>query len=284
MVQLDSDLLRTFLAVAGAGRVTDGARTIGRSQSATSLQIQRLETLLGQPLFERTGRGVALTDTGQRLLPVAKDVTNRLDRAFRDITADGLRGRLRIGLPDDHGRAKLSRILAEFAQSHPHVELEVTCSISTGFPDLLSKGQLDLAVYEVERPTPDEEIIYSDPTCWAGSEFLEVSQYDPVPVALFDRACWWRDAALSALEARAAPYRIVFSSQSVSGVCAAVEAGIAVGLLGRSSLPSMARVFGVDQGFPEMPMSHLIVATGADADRTLTDPMVTAVRSAFAGA
>ncbi len=79
MNNLDSELLRTFLAVAGTGSVTEGARLIGRSQSATSLQIMRLEEVIGRDLFERTGRGVTLTETGQRLMPVARDVKERLD-------------------------------------------------------------------------------------------------------------------------------------------------------------------------------------------------------------
>ncbi|MEO9529444.1 LysR substrate-binding domain-containing protein [Roseibium sp.] len=281
MQDLDSDLLRTFLAVAGTGSITEGARRIGRSQSATSLQIMRLEEVLGRAVFARTGRGVALTDAGQRLMPVARDVTGRLDVALRDITSDGLRGKLRLGIPDDHGRAKLAQILGAFAQSHPQVELEVTCSLSTEFPALLSRGQLDLAVHEVETPGPREEVIHGDPTCWVTSSFQDLAAADPVPVALFDRACWWRDAAIAALESRSKPYRIVFSSQSVAGVTAAVEAGIAVGLLGRSSLTHHMRVLGAGQGFPEMPVSRLVVATAAHADETLAGTMTAAIRAAF---
>src|SRR5680860_638412 len=105
MENLDSDLLRTFVAVAEAGSVTDGAVRIYRSQSATSLQIKRLEAILGQPVFERHGRGVILSDTGRRLLPVAQDVTARLDAVLRDISRDAVTGKLRLGVPDDHGRA-----------------------------------------------------------------------------------------------------------------------------------------------------------------------------------
>jgi len=114
MNNLDSELLRTFLAVAETGSITEGARVIGRSQSATSLQIMRLEEVVGRELFDRTGRGVNVSDTGQRLLPVAKEVTGRLDTALRELTADGLRGKLRLAIPDDHGRAKLTRIIAGF--------------------------------------------------------------------------------------------------------------------------------------------------------------------------
>lgn len=283
MNTLDSELLRTFLAVAGTGSVTEGAGLIGRSQSATSLQIKRLEEVLGKEVFDRTGRGVTLTEAGQRLLPVAQEVTGRLDVALREITSDGLRGKLRLAIPDDHGRAKLAGILGAFAQSHPQVELEVTCSLSTEFPGMLGKGLLDLAVYEVETPEPGEEVIYEDPTCWVSSGYQDLPAEDPVPVALFDRACWWRDAAISALEARRRPYRIVFSSQSVAGVTAAVEAGIAIGLLGRSSIGPHLKMLGDGHGFPEMPVSRLVIGTARGADEALAATMKAAIRSAFQG-
>ncbi|WP_253282958.1 LysR family transcriptional regulator [Ruegeria sp. HKCCD7318] len=105
MENLDSDLLRTFVAVADAGSVTDGAARIHRSQSATSLQIKRLEAILGQPVFDRHGRGVVLSDAGRKLFPVAQDVTARLDTALREISQNTVSGKLRLGIPDDHGRA-----------------------------------------------------------------------------------------------------------------------------------------------------------------------------------
>ena len=105
MENLDSDLLRTFVAVAEAGSVTDGAARIHRSQSATSLQIKRLESILGRPVFDRHGRGVVLSDAGQTLLFVAKDVTARLDAVQREISHNSVSGKLRLGIPDDHGRA-----------------------------------------------------------------------------------------------------------------------------------------------------------------------------------
>ncbi|MEE2868328.1 MAG: LysR substrate-binding domain-containing protein [Pseudomonadota bacterium] len=281
MNNLDSELLRTFLAVAATGSVTEGARLIGRSQSATSLQIMRLEEVIGRDLFERTGRGVTLTETGQRLMPVARDVKERLDAVLREITADGLRGKLRLGIPDDHGQAKLAKILSAFAQSHPQVELEVTCTISTDFPELLSRGKLDLAVYEVETIGRNEEVVFEDPTCWVMSRYRDLLAEEPVPVALFDRACWWREAALKSLEARGRPYRIAFSSQSVAGVTAAVEAGIAIGLLGRSTLAGHLKVLGNEHGFASTPMSKLVIGVAASANQDLVRTMKSAIRQAF---
>ncbi|TYC63363.1 LysR family transcriptional regulator [Rhodobacterales bacterium] len=281
MDNLDSDLLRTFVAVAEAGSVTDGAARIHRSQSATSLQIKRLEAILGQPVFDRHGRGVALSDTGQKLFPVAQEVTARLDAALREISQNTVSGKLRLGIPDDHGRTKLAEIIANFTRHHPKVELDVTCALSTSFPEALDKTLLDLAVYEVERPSNHEEVLYEDPTCWVSSAHRKFQIDEILPVALFDHACWWRDAAVSSLKARGKPNRVVYSSQSVSGVIAAVEAGIAVGLLGRSSLHAGLSVVNEALGFGNTPASKLVMRSSKPKDQGPHEAMKAAIRAAF---
>ena len=280
MENLNSDLLRSFLAIAQTGSVTEGARQVHRSQSAVSLQLKRLESILGRPVFERHGRGVALTTAGQNLLPVAQEVTERLDTALRLVRADGLEGKIRLGIPDDHSRLTLSRIIGAFSQLHPLVDLDVTCAISTGFPEALAKGRLDLAVFETEKPTPAEEILFEDETVWVTSPHHDVLAQDPLPVALFDQECWWRDAALNALRARGKPYRIVYSSQSVAGVSAAIEAGIAVGLMGRSTLEPGLRVL-EDAGFGPTPSSKLVMAAHTNSDTAPMTAMKSAIRAAF---
>lgn len=281
MEHLDSDLLRTFVAVAEAGSVTEGAARIFRSQSATSLQIKRLEAILGQTVFERHGRGVVLSDSGRQLLPVAQEVTTRLDGVLRDMSQGAVVGKLRLGIPDDHGRTKLADIIAAFTRHHPRVELEVTCALSTGFPDALRKGLLDLAIYEVEQPAPHEEVLFEDPTCWMSSAHRSFESGDILPVALFDQACWWRDAAIASLKARGKPYRIVYSSQSVSGVIAAVEAGVAVGLLARSSLHAGLSVANEALGFARTPASHLVMVSRDPQDKGSGDGPVQAMKSAI---
>ncbi|WP_341235920.1 LysR substrate-binding domain-containing protein [uncultured Sulfitobacter sp.] len=278
---LDSDLLRTFVAVTEAGSMTEGAARIYRSQSATSLQIKRLEAILGKSVFERHGRGVIMSDTGRQLLPAAKDVIARLDEVLRDISQEAVAGKLRLGIPDDHGRAKLAGIIAAFTRHHPKVELDVTCALSTGFPDALDKGLLDLAVYEVENPSQHEEVLFEDPTCWMSSAHRDFSADDILPVALFDHACWWRDAAIESLEARGKPYRMAYSCQSVSGVIAAVEAGIAIGLLGRTSLHSGLSVVGRNLGFGDTPASKLVMGASESQQDGPQVAMKEAIRVAF---
>lgn len=282
MDHLNSDLLRTFLAVAETGSVTEGAARIFRSQSAASLQIRKLEELLGQPVFDRHGRGVSLTATGERLLPIAHDVTKTLSSAMRELTADELNGRLRLGIPDDQSKQLLSRIIGEFTQSHPMVELDVSCALSAGFPAALAAGDMDIAVYEVEQAQRDHELLRQEKTFWMMSRHHDLLQRDLLPVALFDRECWWRDAALAALQATGRPFRVVYSSQSVAGVSAAIEAGVAIGLLGHSSLNDKLTCLGAEHGFDEMPTSMLVLGSRSGADDAPVQAMKSAIRQAFA--
>jgi DNA-binding transcriptional LysR family regulator len=284
MDHLNSELLRTFLAVAETGSMTEGAARIFRSQSAASLQIRKLEDLLGQPVFDRHGRGVALTATGERLLPIAHDVTRTLSCAMRELTADGLHGRLRLGIPDDQSQQMLSRIIGEFVQSHPMVELEVSCALSAGFPTALASGDIDVAVYEIEQPDAEHEILRQEQTFWMMSRHHDLLQRNPLPVALFDRECWWREAALSALHGSGRPFRIVYSSQSVAGVSAAIEAGVAIGLLGQSALNSNLTCMGAEHGLGDMPTSKLVLGGRSGADDAPNQVMKSAIRQAFSAA
>ena len=120
-----------------------------------------------------------------------------------------------------------------------------------------------------------------DPTFWVSSAHRNFPADESLPVALFDHACWWRDSAIASLKARGKPYRIVYSSQSVSGVIAAVEAGIAVGLLGRSSLHSGLSVMGKILGFGNTPASKLVMATSRSLETGPQDAMKAAIREVY---
>lgn len=224
---------------------------------------------------------MAPSDAGRKLFPIAQEVTVILDTALREISQNAVSGRLRLGIPDDHVRTKLAEIIATFSRHHPKVELDVTCALSTGFPEALEKGSLDLAVYEVERPSSHEEVLYEDPTCWVSSTHRTFHADESLPVALFDHACWWRDVAVNSLQASGKPYRVVYSSQSVSGVIAAVEAGIAIGLLGRSSLHAGLSVVNEAMGLESTPASKLVMASSKLKEDRAQDAMKTAIRAAF---
>lgn len=212
--KLDSDLLRTFIAISETGSFSKGAERIYRSQSAVSLQIKRLEEILGQSVFKRHSRGVVLTPIGEKLRPVAHRIVTTLDTTIGELRSDALTGSIRIGIPDEYGETILPQVIAAFARNHPQVEIEVRCSFSADFPDALTRDEIDLAVYAVESPTKGTVVLRRDKTHWVTCENHLVHEQDPVPIALFDRACWWRDRALESLKSSDRRYRVFIRARA----------------------------------------------------------------------
>lgn len=278
MTHLSSDHLRTFLAIDDAGSVTGGADRIGRSQSAASLQIRQLEEIIGQPVFRRHGRGVSLTAAGHKLRPVAHDVVQALDTTLRELRGGGLKGKLRIGMPDDHSRSELAGIVADFATLHPDVELVVHCALGSGFAEALRAGDLDLAVQEVPEPGDRDEVLRQDHLVWMCSRDHDLSSAELLPVAVFDRDCWWRDLAVSSLEEAGQPYDVVFTSESAVGVRAAVRAGIAAGLLNASD--DTVGLHPLAQHTTRYP-TYLVLQMAKGAEGPVCDAMCDAIRKAF---
>ena len=278
-MHLNSDHLRTFLAILEAGSVTGGAERIGRSQSATSLQIRQLEEVVGQPLFRRHGRGVTLTPVGEKLHPVARTVLQSLDATLSELRGGGLKGKLRIGMPDDHSQSELAGIISSFAALHPDVELEVHCALGAGFASALTSGALDLAVHEVPDPGKDDIVLRKDHLVWMCSRDRDFAASEVLPVAVFDRDCWWRDIALSGLKDAGRQYHVAFTSESVSGVRAAVQAGIAAGLLNVSEdAKGLRPVTDLKARYP----TYLILQKASGAKGPICDAMTEAIRQAFA--
>ena len=280
-ILLDSDLLRSFLAVARHGNVTRGAEALNRTQSAVSIQIKRLEERLAVPLFRREARGVSLTEAGERLRLAAERIVGDLDRTLRTFRDDPIGGLVRIGIPDEYGSDVLPTILANFTARFPAVEVFVQCGLSANFPEIVARGDLDLAVFaDAGEPDGSGELI-QDPMTWVASRPYHRRGDEAVPLALFDRSCSWRDMTIAALEAAGQPYRIVFSSESVSGIKAAIATGLAVGVLARSTVENSMQVLTREQGFPALPESRLRLLRGRVTSPAV-DAMAAAVEDGFA--
>jgi len=142
----DSNLLRTFVEIADCGNLTLVASRLNRSQSAISVQIRKLETELNASLFVRYGKGMSLSSNGEKLLPAARQVLSELAKLQLLFEAP-LKGRIRVGIPDDFDEGVLERMLADFTQTNPGVEVFASSGCTAVFPDAIRKGDLDIAVY-----------------------------------------------------------------------------------------------------------------------------------------
>jgi len=261
---LDPDLLRTFVAIADAGSFTDAARHVGRTQSAVSMQMKRLEETLGRPLFARNGRGVRLSTEGEKLLIHARRLL-RLHQETLDLFTDpALSGEVRLGVMEMHAATVLPNILVRFAETHPRVHVEVVCDGRAGLLERLDRGDLDLALSAGDPGRP-ATVVRREPLVWAASAAHDVHTRSPVPLAAFHPGCDFRASALAALAQGDRPCRVAYTSMSLAGILAAVRAGLAVTALPRFCLTPGLRLLSEADGFPPLPDFPVIVLRGARA-------------------
>ena len=250
---LDSDHLRTLVAIADSGSFTAAAKTVHRTQSAVSMQIKRLEETIGAALFVRAGRSISLTADGESLLGYARRILRLQDQALARLAEPSMAGRVRIGAPDDYVTQFMPGILARFAGSHPNVQVGLHCEPSAVLNDQIDKGDLDLAIVTTSPRYADSVPLHNEPVIWATSATHEVHHESPLRLALFQPPCILRDWALSALDDLRRPYRVAYVSPRQAGLFAAVLAGLAVTPMGRSWMPPGLRELGAADGFPQLP-------------------------------
>lgn len=265
---IDPDLLRAFVLVAEGGSVTRAAERVGRTQSAVSMQMKRLEETLGRPLLARTPRGLAPTPHGVWLLERARTLLAVNDEIFTGFRAPPLIGHVRLGAPDDYALRWLPRILARFAETYPAVEVEVVCQNSEWLGRRLAEGEVDLTLL-TEGNTPRgiaAEEVWRGPLLWVGSAAHPVARAEPLHVALSHPGCTWREAALTALAKAGRAVRVSYTSQTQTGCFAVALAGLAVTVSTPAILPEGLVWMGEADGLPPLPDTRLFLARGPAAE------------------
>ncbi len=275
---IDSELLRTFTIIADRGNLTLAADQLNRTQSAISVQLRKLETGLGVALFDRTPKGMALTEAGRRLLPKARSILSDIREASALFT-NPLTGSIRVGLPDDFDEAVLERVLADFARTHPGVKVIATSGCTSGYAAAIDDGALDIAVCS----GPDNgmgETLGMEETVWAAADNAHIPSGQPAPLAVLDRDCWWRDLPTKSLDAAGRPYTVAFRSSSFASIQAAIRAGFAIGALPASCLSDGTKALSPKDGFPDLPKSRRSILVASGAPKILTGAMADAIKEA----
>ncbi|MCF8511134.1 MAG: LysR family transcriptional regulator [Rhodobacteraceae bacterium] len=279
---LDSDLMRSFLAVADSGSVTIAAARLYRTQSAVSLQIKRLEDSLGQPLFLRQARGVELTPRGEQLLPYARKVVALLDQAAIALREKTLVGPVRVGIPDEYSGTVLPRVLAAFDERHEGVEVSVRVDHSSAQVRALEADEIDLAVIYDWDYVQDGEVLCIDPTVWVTSETHQQHLRHPVPVAVYFKSEWSREFAEAGLTRQRIDWRPAWSCDMAGGFRVAVINGMAVAPLSRSTIPPGCRELTAEDGFPIVDYARVILRRNARGSSPVIEGMASMLHEAFA--
>ena len=269
--EFDVDLLRTFVAVVDTGSFTKAAANVHRSQAAVSMQIKRLEQMLGATLFTRDTRNLALTRAGHALLEYARRLLDLHAEAWSAIARPEVSGRVVLGAPDDYVSSLLSPVLRRFSKRFPHVEIEIVCAQSTAIAPMLADNKIDLAFVTRDRKLRGD-YVRSEPMVWVGlRDDRSVLSASPLPVGLYEPGCVARVHTLNALNGAGIRFRAAYSSASMLGLVATVDAGIAISALVRCCVPQRLEVLGEAHGLPEIEPLDIVVARSAKSDRPTCD-------------
>ncbi|EDT42510.1 transcriptional regulator, LysR family [Burkholderia ambifaria MEX-5] len=250
---LEIDLLRSFVVIAEVRSLSRAAARVGRTQSALSQQMRRLEESVDQPLFQRTGRGVVLTHPGERLLVHAQRILRQHDEAMADLCGTGLSGSIRFGCPDDYAAVFLPSLLRQFSSQHPLAIVEVVCGPTPRLLEQLDKRAVDLAMISLPDDGSTDDVIRREQLVWIGYPGLDAAQFEPLPLALSDPDTLDHIAACDALHRAGRDYRVAYASSSLAGLTALVRSGQAFAVMTQTAVPADLAILAGDRGLPPLP-------------------------------
>jgi DNA-binding transcriptional LysR family regulator len=271
---LDPDNLKSLVAIAESGSFTAAGLRVHRTQSAVSMQMRKLEAQIGRKLFARDGRDARLTADGELLVAHARRILKAQAEALVVFDQTMLAGEIRIAAPDDYASTFLPGILVRFAESHPKARVDLHALPSHEAARLVERGEIDLALVTQGRGESGGLVLHREPLVWVAASGHCVHESDPLPLAVYHERCTFRRLAIQALDAIGRPWRIAYSSQSIAGIFAAVETGLAVGTILPSNLKPGLVVLGEAEGFPPLPEIAILLLHRSGAESPLLDALV----------
>ncbi len=260
---LDLRLLQAFIVLVQTGSFSETSRRLGRTQPAVSLQLRRLEEVTGAALFTKVGRKLVLTDHGEVVLGYARTIMGLQDELQARLAAPKLDGRVILGIPDLYAAYVLPAILSDFRRAYPKVNVELRCALSSKLMSAFEHDEIDLAIVTGMPAFRDGELVAQEELVWVTGETSMVHGENPVPLAVLPPGNIFRDFGLVALERIGRTWRLACVSESIGGLQAAVFAGIAVSIVGRSSVLPGMRELGRSDSFPPLPKVDLVMFRAA---------------------
>jgi len=274
----DPILLRTFLAVAETRSFTGAGVQLGLSQPTVSQHIRKLEDAAGRTLVSRDTRDVRLTDNGDAMAGFARTILAAHNAASSYFSGSAMRGRLRFGAGDDLAITQLPRILRHFRQLYPQINLELTVTQTAPLYRRLQAGQLDLIfVKQMPGEEPEGVRVSRDAMVWVGHEKTILEPDQPVPVVAYQAPSVSRQIGLDALEAAGRTWRITCNSREVSGLLAAVRAGLGVAVFPQSLIPEDLVKVTNRFSLPELGEVDFTLLANPSAPKEPTDALISAI-------
>ena len=263
---LDLELLRSFVSVVDAGGFTRAGARVHRTQSTVSQQIKRLEEDVGQPLLIRSGKDVTPTEAGERLLSYARRLLALAEEARDVVSRPGNEGAIRLGVPEDFAAFRLAKLLAAFSRSHPALRLDVRTDQSTQLRRDLERGELDLALFKRAAGEKGGIAVWPERVHWVTSkQHPRDTRVGSVPLIGFPLGCLYRAGAIHALESAGRNWHMAYTSSNLSGIQAAIAAGMGLSILAEIAIQADHRVLTAKDGFAPIDKTEVALVAAPDA-------------------
>lgn len=255
MTNIPTDLLRTFVTIKDLGGFTSAGELLGRSQPAISLQVKKLEEILGTKIFLR-GSSLELTEDGEYLYKAARQILEINDRVIARVRGDNISGKVRLGIPNDFELAFLPKALRKLSRVYPNIIVEVDCEISKVILQRYQKGHYDIAMAmerEKEHEDRDSRDYRLENLEWVFREdHLDSGADSPLPLIAYPQGCVYRSIMEEALQSQEHPYRFMYTSTSLLGIFSAVEEGLGITAMASSVTPSHLKHAGNADALPDL--------------------------------
>ncbi len=248
----DIDALRTIVVGTELGSFARAATQLGRSQSAVSMQLKRLEQQAGRPLFQRSGRGLVPTEAGDALLAYARRIIALHDEAAASLGTTAATASIRMGLPQDFFEDVMPDAITRFARQRPGVHVEVRAGRNYALEDEVQAGRLDMALafFRPGRAAPGR-LLATLPMAWFGGKTAQPAER--IPLVLFDHPCLFRQTALQTLDGNGLPWRLSLTTPSLPGIWGALRFGHGITVRTAHRVPGGIREVGATFGLPRLP-------------------------------
>lgn len=264
---LDMDALRSLIAILHLGGLARAAERIGRSPSAISQQMRKLESQFGEPLFRKQGRRVVLTEAGDRVHAYARRILELNDEAVHAVRGAVIDGTVRLGLPGDFAESWLPAALGQFRKAYPAVRVDVLVERNGLLLERLDRGELDLVLAMNRGAREDAERLATLPMTWigpAGAGKL-VRPTTVLDLALYQPPCFFREAGTAALDRAGIAWRPAFVTASLHSLWAGVTAGLGITVRTGADLPPSLMRLDDRHGLPSLPSVDLCLHTAPGA-------------------
>lgn len=279
ILNLDLDLLRTFVAVADLNTFAAAAVAVCRTQSAVSQQMQRLEQLVGKELFARHGRNKLLTEHGIQLLGYARKILRFNDEACTSLMFNNINGVLTIGASDDTADTILPFLLNRVTSVYPKLAIDVRVKRSPFMIDMLKNGKVDLAITTVDTEGHPHIVLRTSPTLWYCAADYHFQPGEPIPLVVMDEPSPFRTMAIKHLEAAGIAWRIAYVASTLSAVRAACRAGLGVTARPIEMMSPDLRVLGAAEGLPHLPDTQYALCKDMKCENELAMAIFSAVQN-----